>query len=195
MMDGFWTTAEGVRVTELRRMRRFRLVLHALLVPAVFAGVARTATAQQASADASGTDNGPCTYSACALAIAPRWNGLAVVRGSDGPQVANLHFFWPRDVRVALRGSSSLTAGADSAAAQARQAIRLRRIGAAPPTPSRMPSVARTCPARRAPIAPIVAMTTPPSVSAALGVSVPFQFAADGALSRAVWWHNRRFAR
>ena len=30
---------------------------------------------------------------------------------------------------------------------------------------------------------------------AALGISVPFQFAADGALSRAVWWHNRRFAR
>ena len=30
---------------------------------------------------------------------------------------------------------------------------------------------------------------------AALAVSVPLQFAADGALSRAVWWYNRRFAR
>jgi hypothetical protein len=30
---------------------------------------------------------------------------------------------------------------------------------------------------------------------AALGLSVPFQFAADGALSRAVWWHNARYAR
>jgi hypothetical protein len=29
---------------------------------------------------------------------------------------------------------------------------------------------------------------------AALGVSVPFQFAADGYLSRAIWWYNRRFA-
>jgi len=24
-------------------------------------------------------------------------------------------------------------------------------------------------------------------------VSVPLQFAADGALSRAVWWHNLRY--
>ena len=30
---------------------------------------------------------------------------------------------------------------------------------------------------------------------AALLVSVPIQFAADGALSRAVWWHNLRYAR
>jgi hypothetical protein len=28
----------------------------------------------------------------------------------------------------------------------------------------------------------------------ALVLSVPFQFAADGALSRAVWWHKLRFA-
>ena len=27
----------------------------------------------------------------------------------------------------------------------------------------------------------------------ALLVSVPLQFAADGALSRAVWWHNLRY--
>jgi hypothetical protein len=31
--------------------------------------------------------------------------------------------------------------------------------------------------------------------AASLGVSVPLQFAADGALSRAVWWHNVRYAR
>jgi hypothetical protein len=29
----------------------------------------------------------------------------------------------------------------------------------------------------------------------ALLVSVPIQFAADGALSRAVWWHNVRYVR
>ena len=29
----------------------------------------------------------------------------------------------------------------------------------------------------------------------ALLISVPLQFAADGALSRAVWWHNLRYAR
>ena len=28
---------------------------------------------------------------------------------------------------------------------------------------------------------------------AAMLVSVPLQFAADGALSRAVWWHNMRY--
>jgi hypothetical protein len=28
----------------------------------------------------------------------------------------------------------------------------------------------------------------------ALFISVPLQFAADGALSKAVWWHNVRYA-
>jgi hypothetical protein len=31
--------------------------------------------------------------------------------------------------------------------------------------------------------------------AALIGISVPFQFEADGALSRAVWWHNSRYAR
>jgi hypothetical protein len=31
--------------------------------------------------------------------------------------------------------------------------------------------------------------------SASLAAGVPFQFAADGALSRAVWLYNRRFSR
>jgi hypothetical protein len=30
---------------------------------------------------------------------------------------------------------------------------------------------------------------------ASLQVSIPIQFAADGALGRAVWWHNLRYAR
>jgi hypothetical protein len=29
----------------------------------------------------------------------------------------------------------------------------------------------------------------------AFAVSLPLQFSADGLLSRAVWWHNGRFAR
>jgi hypothetical protein len=28
-----------------------------------------------------------------------------------------------------------------------------------------------------------------------LMLSIPLQFAADGALSRAVWWHNRRYSK
>ena len=30
---------------------------------------------------------------------------------------------------------------------------------------------------------------------AAVAISVPLQFSADGLLSRAVWWHNARYAR
>src|SRR5437763_13315768 len=71
-----------------------------------------------------------CTYHECALGIAPTWNGLAVVRGTGGPRVANLHFFWPRDVSTALRGDP-FAPGADSAAASAQHAIALRRAGAA----------------------------------------------------------------
>lgn len=72
-----------------------------------------------------------CSYAACAIGIAPRWNGLAVVRGTSGSQVANLHFLWPRDVTGAFRGTSSVTPGVDSTFAQARRAVRRRRIGAA----------------------------------------------------------------
>src|SRR3982751_7004456 len=62
-----------------------------------------------------------CTYHECALGIAPTWNGLAVVRGTGGPRVANLHFFWPADISPALRGDP-FARGADSAAASARRA-------------------------------------------------------------------------
>ena len=31
--------------------------------------------------------------------------------------------------------------------------------------------------------------------AASVGISVPLHFAADGMLSRAVWWHNRRYSR
>ena len=176
-------------------MRLFRVLLHVVLVPATVAGVARPLSAQQASADAPGTDGGACAYSACALAIAPRWNGLAVVRGSRGPQIANLHFFWPRDVSVELRGPSSHAAGADSAAAQAHQAIHLRRIGAVLTDGGVLVATIGAIGALRAGHVRAGDGVLLGVGGAALGISVPFQFAADGALSRAVWWHNRRFAR
>ena len=172
-----------------------RLLLHLVLVSATVVAVARPLSAQQASADASGTDGGACAYSACALAIAPRWNGLAVVRGSGGPQIANLHFFWPRDISAALRGPSSLTTGADSASAQARQAIHLRRIGAVLTDGGVLVATIGAIGSLRAGHVRAADGVLLGVGGAALGVSVPFQFAADGALSRAVWWHNRRFAR
>ena len=175
-------------------MRLVRLLRHVVLVPATAVAVAGPLSAQQASADASGSDGGACAYSACALAIAPRWNGLAVVRGSGGPQIANLDFFWPRDVSVALRGPSPLTAGADSAAAQAHHAIRLRRIGAALTDGGVLVAAIGAIGALRAGHVRAADGVLLGVGGAALGVSVPFQFAADGALSRAVWWHNRRFA-
>ncbi|HEX8850640.1 MAG TPA: hypothetical protein VF761_14015 [Gemmatimonadaceae bacterium] len=136
-----------------------------------------------------------CDYRACALGIVPTWNGLAVVRGSDGPRVANLNFFWPRSIESALRGPTPLLPGADSAAASARRAVGLRRIGALLTDAGLIGGVvtaARVVNRGRA------GRGDQRAAGAALGalvLSVPFQFAADGALSRAVWWHNARFAR
>ena len=136
-----------------------------------------------------------CAYATCALIIAPRWSGLAVVRGADGRELANLNFFWPREVTAALRGPSASTPGADSAAAQARRAVRLRRIGAALTDAGIIVGAlggARAVRAGRLRRSDAVMLG---AGGAALGLSLPFQFAADGALSRAVWWHNLRYAR
>src|SRR4051794_36610298 len=84
----------------------------------------------QESATAAPAGESACSYREGARGIAPTWNGLAVVRGTGGPRVANLHFFWPADISPALRGDP-FARGADSAAASARRAIALRRAGAA----------------------------------------------------------------
>jgi hypothetical protein len=55
-----------------------------------------------AAAAQAGLSSPACEYAACALNIAPRWNGLAVIRGARGPAVANLNFFWARDVSAAF---------------------------------------------------------------------------------------------
>jgi hypothetical protein len=139
--------------------------------------------------------SGECPYAACALGIAPRWNGLAVVRGTSGPQVANHHFFWPRDITAAFRSPSSPTPGADSAFAQARRAVRLRRIGAALTDGGALVAAIGAAGALREGRVRRSDGILLGVGGAALGLSVPFQFAADGALSRAVWWHNARYAR
>lgn len=135
-----------------------------------------------------------CQYRECAFSIAPTWNGLLVVRGSDGGRVANLNFFLPRDIAPTLRGDAS-AAGSDSALAHAKRAVALRRAGAVLTDLGAVAvvvSLARAASAGRA-------STNDRVVGgvglAALLVSFPIQFAADGALSRAVWWHNVRYAR
>ena len=136
-----------------------------------------------------------CTYRTCALGIVPSWNGLAVVRGQTGPRVANLHFFVPRDITLALRGDDRTRPGADSAAAEAGRALSLRRMGAAFTDLGLLAMSAAAISGLRARHLDRSAQTLGAAGMGALLVSVPFQFAADGALSRAVWWHNQRFAR
>jgi hypothetical protein len=87
--------------------------------------IARAAGAQGGGVRA--TD--ACAYRACALGIAPTWNGLMVVSGSDEAPVANLNFFLPRDIAPVLRGDAAAV-GADSAQAHAARAVRLRRTAA-----------------------------------------------------------------
>ena len=135
-----------------------------------------------------------CSYSDCALSIAPAWNGLRVVRGSDERPVANLNFFLPRDIGLALRGES-MAVGADSALAHAERAVALRRAAAVLTDAGAIAVVvalARAASEGRASRADRVVGGVG---LVALLASVPLQFAADGALSRAVWWHNVRYAR
>jgi hypothetical protein len=133
-----------------------------------------------------------CDYRQCALTIAPRWNGLAVVRGTSGRTVANLNFFAPHDIGDAFERHS---VGSDSVAAYVQRAVRLRRVGAVFTDVGILSlAVAGTRALRSSSNRRTNAIVAATGL-AALGVSVPFQFAADGALSRAVWWHNLRYAR
>jgi len=149
------------------------------------------ARAQDSAVEAAPHDS-VCSYRACALGIAPAWNGLAVVRGTGGPRVANLHFFWPADISTALRGDPSAR-GADSAAASARRAIALRRAGAALTDLGVVATGVAVVSGLRARRQRTQERVVGGVGFAAILVSVPLQFAADGALSRAVWWHNMRY--
>jgi hypothetical protein len=152
--------------------------------------ISRTAAGQgDASRDAIG-----CRYSECALSIAPAWNGLAIVRGTAGRRVANLNFFLPRDVTPALRGDPTAV-GADSALAHAERAFALRRAAAVLTDVGAVAVVAALVHAASAGRADRNDKVAGGAGLASLIVSVPIQFAADGALSRAVWWHNLRYAR
>ena len=129
-----------------------------------------------------------CSYQRCALGIAPRWNGLALVRGTAAAPVANLNFFWPRPLDGVLAGS-------DSAAHYGARAVRVRRVAAGLTDGGGL--LLGYALARRLGAG---SLTRDARAAAAVGaasvaVSVPLHFAADGHLSRAVWWHNLRYAR
>jgi hypothetical protein len=144
---------------------------------------------------AAAPNDSACSYRSCALSIAPRWDGLAVVRGVEGRRIANLHFFWPRDITDDLRGGDTTAVGTDSVTFHAQRAVTLRRAGAGF---TDLGGLALAVAVSRAVRDGHVSHRDQAVAGAALGalvVSVPLQFAADGELSRAVWWHNVRFAR
>jgi hypothetical protein len=129
-----------------------------------------------------------CSYETCALGIVPTWNGLDVVRGAVGERSASLGFFLPRDITPAFVGS-------DSAMKYAVRAVKVRRVAASLTDAGAL-------------VLGYVAIKqlrdghlgNSDRVIAAVGggafaISVPLQFSADGYLSRAVWWHNLRYAR
>src|SRR4051812_35604691 len=60
-------------------------------------------------------------YAHAALAVAPRWSGLALAAGARGRRVGELGFFWPGDVRAVF-------AGGDSAMHYAQRAVATRRV-------------------------------------------------------------------
>lgn len=137
---------------------------------------------------------GACNYRLCALTIVPTWNGLSVVRETSGAAVANLNFFFPRDISHALDPEGRRFVGSDSVNIIAHRALQLRRIGAAL---TDVGLIATTVAGMRALSSRSNKHTNGMLAAAGLvsmAVAVPFQFAADGALSRSVWWYNLRYS-
>lgn len=161
---------------------------------ALLAALPVAAQALHAQAPAAVTHDTACSYERCALGIVPAWNGLAVVRGVDERQVTVLHFFIPRDVSQAIAGTDSSVVGATRARAEGYHAFQLRRAAAGFTDGGALLVAVAGISALRAGHMRRQDAVIAGAGAAALAISVPLQFAADGALSRAVWWYNRRFA-
>lgn len=170
-----------------------RFILRLIPLFGALSAFATHATAQGAAASADSAT--ACNYRSCALNIAPRWNGLAVVRGSAGREATNLYFLWPRDITPVFLGDIAHASSADSATSTARAAVRLRRIGALLTGTGLALASAAAVDASRSEHRGRWNRGLVIAAGTAVGISVPFQFAADGQLSRAVWWYNLRFAR
>ena len=156
--------------------------MYKLIIAIVFSLVCSMPLAAQTVREAN------CTYQRCSLGLAPVWDGLAVTRGDSERTVTVLGFFWPGDVRRPFESDPEALEAAE-------EAMRIRQIGAALTDAGIV--LAATGLARalfqRDWDNLSTALTLGGGVS--LGASIPFQFAADGELSRAVWLFNRRYAR
>lgn len=128
-----------------------------------------------------------CIYTRCALGIAPVWNGLLVTRGASQQRVANLGFFWTSTLAAPFAGN-------DSALVYANRAVRVRRV-AAVLTDVGVLALGYTA-VRAATQGRLVGSDRIVAVAggSVFAVSVPLQFAADGLLSRAVWWRNTEYS-
>jgi hypothetical protein len=157
-------------------------------LPLAILGLCGVLAARPLLAQTAAPDTAACDYRRCAYGIAPAWDGLAVVRGANESRVANLYFLWPRDI-------SAHFAGSDSAMTHVRRAVHLRRIGAVLTNAGALTLLAAAAGALNAGHARRSDSALGLAGAAAFAVSVPLQFAADGELSRAVWWHNLRLAR
>jgi hypothetical protein len=164
-----------------------------VLLATAFVARPDSARAQELAQSRAATRTSECSYEACALTITPRWSGLVAEPANGGSPRANLSFIWPRDISAALRGPDGSAKGADSAVAYARRAVRLRTIGIALTHGSVL--LAGVAGVRASRDGNRWDRGLVGLAGAAFVASVPLHFAADGALSRAVWWHNLRYAR
>ena len=152
------------------------------IIAALISLAVGTAQAQDAPA-LRAPDTAACTYARCALGVSPAWNGLDVMRGTAGVRVARLGFFWSSDVRPVFAGN-------DSAFRYAARAVRTRRVAALlTDVGGAALAVAAVRLARRPDLRGNTRGVALGGI-AIFGLGVPFQFAADGHLSRAVWWKN-----
>jgi len=155
-------------------------------LPLLFAMLLLVGSSARVAAQSTADDS--CTYRRCALAVVPAWNGLDLVRGERGERVGRLGFLWTRDV-------SPIFAGDPRALGFAKRAVRTRRtaafftdVGGALLLMALAGGLADRAHSDRWQAIAI-------GGGATFAVSVPLQFAADGHLSRAVWWLDARFAR
>lgn len=179
----------------IESMQRVACVVTAALLAVAVPCLALAQQAATPTAAPPPNDSATAAYRSAAFSIAPRWDGLAVVRGTNRERVANLHFFWPRDITAELRGTDTTAIGLDSLTRHVQRAVALRRAGAGFTDLGILTmAVAVVRSLRDGQFATRDQQLAAAAVGA-LVVSVPLQFAADGELSRAVWWHNLRFAR
>ena len=176
-------------------VQRVARVVSAALLAAAAPCLLRAQQAAVPTPAAPPPNDSATAYRSAALSIAPRWDGLAVVRGAHRETVANLHFFWPRNITAQLRGTDTTAIGLDSLTHHAQRAVALRRAGAGFTDLGALTMAVAVIRSLRDGRFATRDQQLAAAAVGALVVSVPLQFAADGELSRAVWWHNLRFAR